>query len=73
LPKLKAYESQTRPPLASELLRVYCSSHGHVSPSGLPDKTRAARQILKDYVDGKVPHFEMPPGTTDERYLLVQV
>jgi len=27
----------------------------------LPDETRAARQILKDYIDGKLPHFELPP------------
>ncbi|XAR60196.1 hypothetical protein NMG60_11033458 [Bertholletia excelsa] len=67
LPKPKPYEPQSRPPLASELLRAYCASRGYVASSGLPDETRAARQILKDYIDGKLPHFEMPPGTsTDE-------
>lgn len=66
LPKPKAYEPQTRPPWASELLRAYCSSRGHVSSSGLPDETRAARQILKDFLDGKIPHYELPPGTSDE-------
>ncbi|URE15628.1 Large subunit GTPase 1 [Musa troglodytarum] len=66
LPKPKAYEAQSRPPLSSELLRTYCSSRGYVSSSGLPDETRAARQILKDYVDGKLPHFELPPGAEDE-------
>lgn len=65
LPKPRAYEVQTRPPLASELLRAYCSSRGHVSSSGLPDETRAARQILKDYLDGKIPHYEMPPETAE--------
>lgn len=64
LPKPKPYEPQSRPPLASELLRAYCSSRGYVSSSGLPDETKAARQILKDYIDGKLPHFEMPPGAT---------
>lgn len=64
LPKPKPYEPQSRPPLASELLRAYCASRGYVSSSGLPDETKAARQILKDYIDGKLPHFEMPPGTT---------
>lgn len=62
LPKPKSYEPQTRPPLASELLRTYCASRGYVASSGLPDETRAARQILKDYIDGKLPHYEMPPG-----------
>ncbi|CAI9105793.1 OLC1v1004806C2 [Oldenlandia corymbosa var. corymbosa] len=66
LPKPKPYESETRPPLASELLRAYCASRGYVASSGLPDETRAARQILKDYIDGKLPHFELPPGTSNE-------
>ncbi|CAM0948764.1 unnamed protein product [Alopecurus aequalis] len=64
LPKPKAYESQSRPPTAAELLRAYCSSRGHVSHGGLPNETRAARQILKDYIDGKIPHYELPPGVT---------
>ncbi|CAM8897949.1 unnamed protein product [Rhodiola kirilowii] len=62
LPKPKSYEPQTRPPLAAELLRAYCASRGWVASSGLPDETKAARQILKDYIDGKLPHFELPPG-----------
>ncbi|KAF7070213.1 hypothetical protein CFC21_075756 [Triticum aestivum] len=68
LPKPKPYESQSRPPTAAELLRSYCASRGHVSHGGQPDETRAARQILKDYIDGKIPHYELPPGvvTDDE-------
>lgn len=66
LPKPKSYESQSRVPLAAELLRAYCASRGHVASSGLPDETRAARQILKDYIDGKLPHFELPPGMKDD-------
>ncbi|PIA59765.1 hypothetical protein AQUCO_00400573v1 [Aquilegia coerulea] len=66
LPKPKAYESQTRPPLAAELLRAYCSSRNYVASSGLPDETKAARHILKDYIDGKLPHFESPPGIENE-------
>ncbi|XP_027082612.1 GTPase LSG1-2 [Coffea arabica] len=66
LPKPKSYELQTRPPLASELLRAYCASRGYVAASGLPDETRAARQILKDYIDGKLPHYELPPGMANE-------
>lgn len=66
LPKPKPYELQNRPPLASEFLRAYCASRGYVASSGLPDETRAARQILKDYIDGKLPHFEIPPGVTED-------
>lgn len=62
LPKPKSYESQSRAPLAAELLRAYCASRGYVASSGLPDETKAARLILKDYIDGKLPHFQMPPG-----------
>ncbi|KAK1287020.1 hypothetical protein QJS10_CPB19g01316 [Acorus calamus] len=66
LPKPKPYEPQSRPPLAVELLRTYCASRGYVGSSGLPDETKAARQILKDYIEGKLPHFEMPPGVPEE-------
>lgn len=66
LPKPKPYESQSRPPTAAELLRTYCASRGYVASSGLPDETRASRQMLKDYVDGKLPHFEMPPGVSED-------
>lgn len=66
LPKPKPYEPQSRPPLASELLRSYCASRGYVASSGLPDETKAARKILKDYIDGKLPHYEIPPGTANE-------
>ncbi|VVB04088.1 unnamed protein product [Arabis nemorensis] len=61
LPKPKTYEPRFRPPLPSELLRSYCLSRGYVAAGGLPDETRAARQILKDYIEGKLPHFAMPP------------
>ncbi|KAM0012589.1 putative GTP-binding protein, orthogonal bundle domain superfamily [Helianthus debilis subsp. tardiflorus] len=66
LPKPKPYEPENRPPFASELLRSYCASRGYVASSGLPDETKAARQILKDYIDGKLPHYKLPPGMSDE-------
>ncbi|KAM0910491.1 hypothetical protein ACQ4PT_014114 [Festuca glaucescens] len=66
LPKPKAYEQASRPPTAAELLMAYCQSRGHISHAGLPDETRASRQILKDYIDGKIPHFELPPSEIDD-------
>ncbi|XP_023760822.1 GTPase LSG1-1 [Lactuca sativa] len=66
LPKPKPYEPENRPPLAAELLRSYCASRGYVASSGLPDETKAARQILKDYIDGKLPHYQLPPGEKEE-------
>ncbi|VYS45412.1 unnamed protein product [Arabidopsis thaliana] len=62
LPKPKTYERQSRPPHAAELLKSYCASRGYVASSGLPDETKAARLILKDYIGGKLPHYAMPPG-----------
>lgn len=73
LPKPKSYEPENRPPFASELLRSYCASRGYVASSGLPDETKAARQILKDYIDGKLIHYEMPPGMSDEEVSLRDV
>ena len=46
---------------AAELLRSYALSRGWVAASGLPDETRSGRQILKDYVNGKLLHCERPP------------
>ncbi|KAL1201881.1 GTPase LSG1-2 [Cardamine amara subsp. amara] len=66
LPKPKPYERQSRPPHAAELLRSYCASRSYVASSGLPDETKAARLILKDYIGGKLPHFTMPPGMTQD-------
>ncbi|KAL3620244.1 GTPase LSG1-2 [Castilleja foliolosa] len=66
LPKPKSYEAQNRQPLGAELLRAYCTSRGYVASSGLPDETRAARLILKDYIDGKLPHFQLPPGISGD-------
>ncbi|KAG6498665.1 GTPase LSG1-1-like [Zingiber officinale] len=69
LPKPKAYEQKSRPPLSPELLRAYCTSRGYFTSSGLPDETRAARIILKDFVDGKLPHYEMPPGEKEDIFM----
>ena len=46
---------------AAELLRSYALSRGFVAASGLPDETRSGRQILKDFVNGKLLHCERPP------------
>ncbi|GFP90813.1 65-kda microtubule-associated protein 3 [Phtheirospermum japonicum] len=62
----QALRGPNRPPLGDELLRAYCASRGYVASSGLPDETRAARQILKDYINGKLPHFQMPPEISDD-------
>ncbi len=47
---------------AADLLRSYALSRGWVAASGLPDETRSGRQILKDFVNGKLLHCERPPA-----------
>ena len=47
---------------AADLLRSHALSRGWVAASGLPDETRSGRQILKDFVNGKLLHCEPPPG-----------
>lgn len=47
---------------AAELLRSYALARGWVAAGGLPDETRSGRQILKDFVNGKLLHCERPPG-----------
>ncbi|KAG9283963.1 hypothetical protein G9A89_005470 [Geosiphon pyriformis] len=50
-------------PTAEELLVAYAVARGFTKPSyGQPDESRAARYILKDYVNGKIPFCHPPPG-----------
>jgi large subunit GTPase 1 len=53
---------------ASELLRAYARARGFATTGqGNPDESRAARYILKDYVNGKLLYVEPPPGDIDAR------
>lgn len=60
-------EGPVPPPTAGEVLRALCVHRGWVNGSSIPDETRGGRQILKDYVDGKLLYFEYPPGYTGPR------
>ncbi|KAM3504431.1 hypothetical protein MY11210_008361 [Beauveria gryllotalpidicola] len=52
---------------AEELLRAYASARGFkTSGLGQPDQSRAARYILKDYVNGKLLFVSPPPGVDDD-------
>jgi hypothetical protein len=63
LPRPAPHEPPQRPPNAAELLRAFAVVRGWVAGSGLPDETKAGRQILKDYVGGgaAVPIIVLPP------------
>lgn len=56
-------EGGTGVPTATELLRAYARARGFATAGqGNPDESRAARYVLKDYVNGKLLWVEPPPG-----------
>ncbi|RDA87516.1 hypothetical protein CP532_1602 [Ophiocordyceps camponoti-leonardi (nom. inval.)] len=51
-------------PTAEELLRAYATARGFCTQGlGQPDESRAARRILKDYVNGKLLFVQPPPSS----------
>ncbi|KAL2676833.1 hypothetical protein Neosp_010599 [[Neocosmospora] mangrovei] len=59
-------EGGTGVPTAAELLRAYARARGFQTQGlGQPDESRAARYILKDYVNGKLLFVSPPPGIED--------
>jgi large subunit GTPase 1 len=55
-------EGGTGRPTASELLRAYARARGFATTGqGQPDESRAARYVLKDYVNGKLLYCHPPP------------
>lgn len=59
-------EGGTGVPTAQELLRAYARARGFATQGqGNPDESRAARYVLKDYVNGKLLWVEPPPGDLD--------
>lgn len=52
----------------SELLRAYARARGFAtSGQGNPDESRAARYVLKDYINGKLLWVEPPPGDVNAK------
>lgn len=61
-------EGGTGVPTAQELLRAYARARGFATQGqGNPDESRAARYVLKDYVNGKLLWVEPPPGDVDAK------
>jgi large subunit GTPase 1 len=57
-------EGGTGIPTAHELLRAYARARGFATTGqGQPDESRAARYILKDYVNGKLLYCHPPPSS----------
>ena len=60
-------EGGTGIPTASEVLRAYARARGFSTQGlGQPDESRAARYILKDYVNGKFIFCHPPPSPEGE-------
>ncbi|EJT69721.1 hypothetical protein GGTG_12604 [Gaeumannomyces tritici R3-111a-1] len=59
-------EGGTGVPTAEELLIAYARARGFTKTGNAqPDESRAARYVLKDYVNGKLLYCEPPPGEFD--------
>ncbi|KAL2196235.1 hypothetical protein P885DRAFT_69824 [Corynascus similis CBS 632.67] len=59
-------EGGTGIPTGDELLSAYARHRGFMTQGlGQPDRSRAARYILKDYVNGKLLYVSPPPGVDD--------
>lgn len=59
-------EGGTGIPTGEELLSAYARRRGFMTQGlGQPDQSRAARYILKDYVNGKLVWVQPPPGGPD--------
>ncbi|KAL2259642.1 hypothetical protein VTK26DRAFT_6619 [Humicola hyalothermophila] len=61
-------EGGTGIPTGEELLTAYARHRGFMTQGqGQPDQSRAARYLLKDYVNGKLLWVEPPPGDFDPK------
>jgi large subunit GTPase 1 len=59
-------EGGTGVPTGEEILWAYAKARGFTrTGQGQPDESRAARYILKDYVNGKLLFCQPPPGDID--------
>jgi len=68
LPLPREGEDENRPPTAVELCATYAYRRGFMTHKGIPDGSRAARLILKDYVNGKLLYCYPPPGCNPEEF-----
>ena len=53
---------------AEDLLNALGFMRGYMTARGLPDISRAARKVCKDYINGKILYCEHPPGSDKSLY-----
>lgn len=54
--------------VADDLLNAFGFMRGYMTARGLPDISRAARKICKDYINGKILYCEPPPVVDKKLY-----
>eukprot|EP00002_Diphylleia_rotans_P025361 TRINITY_DN5007_c0_g1_i3.p1 TRINITY_DN5007_c0_g1~~TRINITY_DN5007_c0_g1_i3.p1 ORF type:complete len:501 (+),score=89.01 TRINITY_DN5007_c0_g1_i3:54-1556(+) len=64
LPPPHLDENPNRPPTGTELLCAHAKLRGFMTVHGMPDESRSARFVLKDYVNGKLLYCNPPPNAT---------
>ena len=65
LPKPQPHEKQDRQPNAAELMAGLARARGYMRDRGMPDESRAAKALLRDYASGKISYCFEPPKEED--------
>jgi large subunit GTPase 1 len=73
LPQPKEGEDPLRGPTAEELCSTYAISHGFMNHKGIPDVQRAARCLLKDYINGKLVYCYVQPNVNDKEFQEIKI
>lgn len=68
IPPPQEEDDSNRAPFADELLSAYGHVRGFMTSHGIPDGSRSARYILKDYVKGKLLYCIAPPGEDEKQF-----
>lgn len=45
---------------ARAFLQLFAATRGYVTGAALPDEAKSAKMIIKDYLQGRIPHFKVP-------------
>ena len=61
-----------RAPTAGEFLDPMAAARGFRTTHGQPDRSRAARLAIKDFISGKLLHVHAPPGFEKKQGLVLQ-
>lgn len=57
----------------NQILSAFGIMRGFMKPGGVPDQSRAARVILKDYITGRIVFCHAPPGVEQAKFCAFEV